>query len=342
MKKGLGRGLDSLFGVYNSEENVEEKPSVEAEGEEKVSVKNGVTKISNYSTSTASTKKEVKAEVVAKEPTLDLAGKVVNISIGEIDPNKDQPRKTFHDEALNELADSIRVHGVIQPIILVKVGTRYMIIAGERRWRAARIAGLKEIPAIVKDYDSKEITEISIIENLQREDLNPMEQARAIKKLMDDFGLTQEEVATRLGKSRSVIANTVRLIGLEPEVVKMIEEGKISAGHARSLVVVTDRNAQLKLANQVSDKKLTVRDLEFAVKSAKKTSGSANTATPVKREVNTQSIELKQLVADMQRVFATKVSAMGTNQRGRLYIDYYNRDDLERIYQIVEFLKKSK
>lgn len=339
MKKGLGRGLDSLFGVYGDEPKKADTVVETVEGEQIVE-KNGVTKITNYSTENH--KAESKAGAAKKEKVDVVDGELVmKIAISEIDPNSDQPRKTFDENALNELADSIRVHGVIQPIIVVRMGTRYMIIAGERRWRAARLVGLKEIPAIVKEYTNKEITEISIIENLQREDLNPMEQARAIKKLMDDFGLTQEEVAARLGKSRSVIANTVRLIGLEPEVVKMIEDGKISAGHARSLVVVTDRNAQIKLANQVSDKKLTVRDLEFAVKSAKKPAGKASTAsTTVKKDANTQSIELKQLVTDMQRVFSTKVSAMGTTQRGRLFIDYYNRDDLERIYQIIEYLKK--
>jgi ParB family chromosome partitioning protein len=205
-----------------------------------------------------------------------------------------------------------------------------MIIAGERRFRAAKIVGLKFVPAIVKDYSDKEINEISIIENLQREDLNPMEAARAMKKLMEDYGWTQEVVADRLGKSRPVIANTIRLLNLEPEVIKMIEEGKISAGHARSLVGIANKQAQIKLAQQVANRKLTVRDLENAVK-----------ATNKKPNIQNQAIELKALIQDMQRVFGTKVSALGSNERGRIYIDYFNRDDLERIYQKVDILKKN-
>lgn len=257
---------------------------------------------------------------------------VEQIDVGMIDPNKDQPRKVFDQNALNELAASIKIHGIIQPIVLNKVGNRYMIIAGERRWRAAQIAGLKSVPAIVKEYDKRQIKEISIIENLQREDLNPMEAARAMKQLMDEYGWTQEVVADRLGKSRPVIANTIRLLNLEPEVIEMIESGKLSAGHARSLVAVNNREAQIKLAKQVCEKKLTVRDLEKAVKQGK--NGGVSTAH--------QSIELKQLIHDMQKVFGTKVSALGNDQRGRIYIDYYSVDDLQRVYDLVEVLKKQK
>lgn len=304
-KKGLGRGLESLFSVYR-DDNIE---TVKADDKiEPVEVK------------------------VVKMPTLDgnVEGEnVYQIETGMIDPNKNQPRKKFDETALRELAASIKTHGIIQPIVLNKVGTRYMIIAGERRWRAAQLAGLKTVPAIIKDYDDKKIKEISIIENLQREDLNPMEAARAIKQLMEEYGWTQEVVADRLGKSRPVIANTIRLLNLEPEVIEMIENGKLSAGHARSLVGVNNREAQIKLAKQVCEKKLTVRDLERAVKSGKT---GANKST--------QSIELKELIHDMQKVFGTKVTALGTDQRGRIYIDYYNIDDLQRIYSLVEILKK--
>lgn len=309
MKKGLGRGLESLFSVYRDNDvvtsevndNIEEVPEV---------------------------------KVVKMAPIQDkIKGDMVEqIDVGMIDPNKDQPRKVFDQNALNELAASIKIHGIIQPIVLNKVGDRYMIIAGERRWRAAQIAGLKSVPAIVKEYDKRQIKEISIIENLQREDLNPMEAARAIKQLMDEYGWTQEVVADRLGKSRPVIANTIRLLNLEPEVIEMIESGKLSAGHARSLVAVNNREAQIKLAKQVCEKKLTVRDLEKAVKQGK--NGGASTAH--------QSIELKQLIHDMQKVFGTKVSALGNDQRGRIYIDYYSVDDLQRVYDLVEVLKKQK
>lgn len=298
MKKGLGRGLDSLFGVYESS-NVQE---------DKVETK------------------------VVKLPA-DLDGDLTNdevreLPLSEIDTNINQPRKVFDENTLKELSASIKVHGVIQPIIVVKMGERYMIIAGERRFRASKLAGLTTIPAIVKNYNEKEIAEVSLLENLQREDLNPMECARAMKKLMTDFGWTQEIVADRLGKSRPVIANTIRLLNLEPEVIDMIEKGKLSAGHARSLVAVTDKKAQVKLAKQVMEKKLTVRDLEKAVRSVNNP-----------RAVATHSSELRDLIDDMKRVLGTKVSVLGTDQRGRIYIDYYSRADLDRIYDCIEKIK---
>ena len=313
MKKGLGRGLESLFNVYNNNTNVEEDLK-EVEQEKPSKETKQVGQIYNYNAIDDSTTYE----------------HIYEIPLGEIDPNKDQPRKKFTEASLKELALSIQQHGVIQPIVVVKKDGRYMIIAGERRWRASKLAGLKTIPAIIKDYNNVQMAEVSIIENLQREDLNPMEEARALKKLMDEFGWTQDVVADRLGKSRPVISNTIRLLNLEPEVIELIEAGKLSAGHARSLVVIDDRDAQIKLAKQVAEKKLTVRDLEKIVKNKKQP----------RNPQSSQSIELKQLVSDMQRVFQTKVSALGSDQRGRLYIDYYNRDDLERIYEMVEYLKR--
>lgn len=315
MKKGLGRGLESLFNVYNNNTNVEEDLK-EVEQEKPSTETKQVGQIYNYNAIDDSTTYE----------------HIYEIPLGEIDPNKDQPRKKFTEASLKELALSIQQHGVIQPIVVVKKDGRYMIIAGERRWRASKLAGLKTIPAIIKDYNNVQMAEVSIIENLQREDLNPMEEARALKKLMDEFGWTQDVVADRLGKSRPVISNTIRLLNLEPEVIELIEAGKLSAGHARSLVVIDDRDAQIKLAKQVAEKKLTVRDLEKIVKNKKQP----------RNPQSSQSIELKQLVSDMQRVFQTKVSALGSDQRGRLYIDYYNRDDLERIYEMVEYLKRRK
>lgn len=302
MKKGLGRGLDSLFGVYGDD-------VTQHIGE----------------TSVTSTR-------VVKMPG-DLDGdltndKVVQLPLAEIDINVNQPRKVFDEKAMKELADSIKVHGVIQPIIVVKRGERYMIIAGERRFRASKSLGLSTIPSIIKNYTESEIAEVSLLENLQREDLNPMECARAMKKLMDDFAWTQEKVADRLGKSRPVVANTIRLLNLEPEVIQMIEQGKISAGHARSLVAVTDKKAQVKLAHQVCAKKLTVRDLEKAVKSTRGGNSVAN-----------QSIELRELVDKMKRVLGTKVSVLGNDNRGRIYIDYYSRADLDRISELLEKMK---
>ena len=298
-KKGLGRGLDALFGVYKEESynNITNEP-------------------------------QEKKENVVK------AGGVSEIEIEKIKPNPNQPRKNFDTEALNELASSIKMHGIVQPIVVNDMGDgTYMIIAGERRWRAANICGLKTVPAVVRNYTDKQVKEISIIENLQREDLNPIEAAKAIKELMDEYGLTQEVVADRIGKSRSSIANTLRLLTLYPDVLKMVEDGKLSAGHARCLVVIEDKNQQIKLAQLTVNKNLSVRELEKAVK---------NLENPQKRHIvmPEQSLELKELIIQMQKTFATKVSAIGNDNKGRIYIDYYTRDDLDRIAELLELLNK--
>lgn len=254
------------------------------------------------------------------------------ISISLIDPNVNQPRKNFDEVALNELTNSIRVHGVISPIIVVPQGNRYMIIAGERRWRASKKAGLLTIPAIVRDYTPQQVKEISLIENLQREDLNPIETAVAIKQLMDEYRYTQEQVADRIGKSRPAIANTLRLLTLSQPVLDMVANGRLSAGHARCLVVVTNQGDQKTLAEAGADNKVTVRDFEKMVKNYL----NPKPAKP-KQE---QSLELKDMIARMQRTFATKVSALGNDKKGRIYIDYYNRDDLDRICDILETIEK--
>lgn len=297
IKKGLGRGLESLFAMYDED--------------------NGNVNITNND----GIKKPVNG--------------VDEIDINLIKPNPNQPRKNFDQEALDDLACSIKVHGVIQPIVLNQMEDgSYMIIAGERRWRASKIAGLKTVPSVIKNYTERQIKEISIIENLQREDLNPIEAARAIKQLMDEYKLTQEVVSERIGKSRSNIANTLRLLSLYPEVIKMVEEGSLSAGHARSLVVIDDVNLQLRLANQCIKEKWNVRDLEKAVK-------KVLNPQVVKKVSSDQSLELKELVNQMQRVFSTKVSAIGNDNKGRIYIDYYSRDDLDRLADYVEIIKKS-
>jgi len=293
-RNNLGRGLESLFAMYD--DNSDEN-------------------ITNQSQATSTG--------------------VTEIDMGLIVPNPNQPRKNFDPEALDDLAASIKVHGVIQPIVLNKLDDgKYLIIAGERRYRASKVAGLKTIPAIVKNYTDKQIKEISIIENLQREDLNPIEAARAIKQLMEEYNLTQETVSERIGKSRSSIANNLRLLNLYPDVVKMVEDGLLSSGHARCLVVIEDPNMQLRLANQTIKDKWNVRDLEKAVKKA------LNPETQKKITVKTeQSLELKELVQDMQRVFSTKVSAIGNDNKGRIYIDYYSRDDLDRLADLLQIFK---
>ena len=261
-------------------------------------------------------------------------GVPTEISLNIIDPNVNQPRKTFDETAMNELANSIRIHGVISPIILVPNGDRYMIIAGERRFRAAKKAGLMTIPAIVRHYTQQQVKEISLIENLQREDLNPIETANAIKQLMEEYKYTQEEVADRIGKSRPAIANTLRLLTLSQPVIDLVAEGRLSPGHARCLVVVEDAEAQLTLAKNGIDNKVSVREFEKMVK--------AFLTPKVEKPKQEQSIELKDLIARMQRTFSTKVSALGNDRRGRIYIDYYNRDDLDRIVELIEVLEKNK
>ena len=257
------------------------------------------------------------------------------MDIKKIYPNPNQPRKHFDEEALQELASSIKLHGIIQPLVVTKTDEdKYMIIAGERRWRAANLAALDKVPVVIKNYTGKQIKEISLIENLQREDLNPIEAARAIKQLMDEYNLTQETVSDRIGKSRSSVANTLRLLSLYPDVIKMIEDGRLSSGHARSLVVVDDTTQQIKLARQAADGKMSVRELEKAVKNYLNPSKNAST------KVKEQSLELKELINEMQRVFATKVSAIGNDNKGRIYIDYYSRDDLDRLADMIELLKK--
>lgn len=299
-KKGLGRGLESLFAIYDNEE-----PAV----------------------STNETKPTA--------PSTNKTNGVTEIDVFKIIPNPNQPRKHFDEEALQELASSIKLHGVIQPLVVNKSDNdQYLIIAGERRWRASKMAGLEKVPVVVKNYTEKQVQEISIIENLQREDLNPIEAARAIKQLMDEYHLTQEVVSDRIGKSRSSVANTLRLLTLYPDVIKMIEDGKLSSGHARSLVVVDDTTQQIKLAKQASDGKMSVRELEKAVKNYLNPQKSSS------NKVQEQSLELKELINEMQRVFATKVSAIGNDNKGRIYIDYYSRDDLDRLSDIIELIKK--
>ncbi len=296
-KKGLGRGLESLFGFYEEDKSSE---NITSTPEKKVST-----------------------------------GSVSELDINKLYPNPNQPRKHFDDEALQELANSIKIHGVIQPIIVNKQdGDKYLIIAGERRWRASRIAGLSSVPVVVKTYTEKQVKEVSLIENLQREDLNPIEAARAIKQLMEEYNFTQEAVADRIGKSRSNITNTLRLLSLYPDVIKMVEDGKLSSGHARALVVVEDTTQQIRFAKAACDGKMSVRDLEKAVK---------NYLNPAKKTADKpaeQSLELRELIAEMQRVFATKVSAIGNDNKGRIYIDYYSRDDLDRLSDMIELLKK--
>ena len=270
----------------------------------------------------------------------EIKSSVIEIEIGLVEPNPDQPRKVFNEQALQELADSIAMHGVIMPIVVNKKGDKYMIIAGERRWRASRLAGKKTVPAIVKDYSERQIKEISLIENLQREDLNPIEAANAMKQLMDEYNITQEDLAERIGKSRSAIANTLRLLTLDGEVIDLVSSGALSQGHARALITLP-REVQISIARKTVAKKLSVRDVEQAVKDYYNPPEAARRAQKAQREAN-MSVELKDLIVRMQRGFGTKVSAIGNDKKGRIYIDYYTRDDLDRISELLEKLDERK
>lgn len=306
VKKGLGKGIFALFS------DMEEESAILTE-EDKQIVETPVP--------------------VTSESTADG---ITQVSVYLIDPNPDQPRKTFEEGPLKELSESIKIHGVIQPLVVTRsVGGRYMIIAGERRFRAARQAGLDTLPVIIRDYNPRQIKEIALIENLQREDLNPIEAALAIKQLMDHYDCTQETVATRIGKSRSAVTNILRLLSLAPPVIELVRQNKLSSGHARALVVVDDVDTQVKFATQAADGKLTVRDLEKLVRKY------LNPEKYAKNKTETQSVELRGLINDMQHVLATKVRAIGNDTKGRIYIDYYTRDDLDRLREYMDIIAKN-
>lgn len=260
------------------------------------------------------------------------------MSLDKIYANPNQPRKNFDEQALRELADSISKHGVIMPIVVNdnSDGT-YMIIAGERRFRACKIAGKSTIPVVIRKYTEREIKEISLIENLQREDLNPIEAATAMKQLMIEYKLTQDELAERIGKSRPAVANTLRLLNLCPEVIGLVSEGKLSAGHARTLVPLSTEDQQV-FARDAVKGQYSVRELEKKVRAYNLPPEILEERKKKKRAL--ASIELKQLVERMRFAFRTKVSLIGTDKKGRIYIDYYSRDDLDRISEILDIIDK--
>ena len=281
--------------------------------------------------------------VITEDEDDDLAesrvGEVIELPTGDIFPNPLQPRKTFEQSALNELANSISEHGVIMPIVVNRTKNgKYMIIAGERRWRASCLAGKATVPAIIREYNDKEIKEVSLIENLQREDLNPVEAALAMRRLMEEYGMTQEDLAVRLGKSRSTVANTLRLLQLSPAVIAMVSDGRLSAGHARALISLPD-SEQLTTATKVVKNGLSVREVEQLVKDY------FNPPEQIKRQKREkmiqQSLELRDLIDRMQRVLGTRVRAIGNDNKGRIYIDYYMKDDLDRIAEIIEKVEKT-
>ena len=258
----------------------------------------------------------------------NTAGSPVMVPVSLVEPNREQPRKNFDEDALQELAESIKQFGIIQPLIVQKREDYYEIIAGERRWRAARIASLKEVPVIIRDYTPKEIMEISLIENIQREDLNPIEEAAAYRRLIEEYQMKQDEVAVRVSKSRAVIANSIRLLNLDKRVQDMVISEMISAGHARALLAITDQDLQFQAAQKVFDEKLTVRDVEKMVR-------KMNEAPP--SQVRKQISDALQAVYDnlaeqMKTSLGTKVLIAPKNaQKGKIEIEYYSSDELDRL-----------
>lgn len=252
-----------------------------------------------------------------------------NLKITEVEPNREQPRKNFNQEALEELAESIKEYGLIQPIIVTKKDGYYSIIAGERRWRASKLAGLTEIPVIVREDDERKNTEISLIENMQREDLNPFEKAVGIKNLMITYGYTQEEVAQKLGKSRSAIANTVRTLNLEPRVLELVKEGKLSEGHCRALLAITDPEKQYLTAINMLERGATVREVEQTGKEINKKQVS-------KEQLKRNAILYKDIENTFQGFFGTKVKLNPGKKRGKIIIEYASNDDLERILNLMK------
>lgn len=271
-------------------------------------------------------------------PAMESAGEAVyQIDLESISPNPDQPRKYFNEDAQRELQESIKVHGILQPLILAKRGDGYIIVAGERRYRAAKAVGMATVPALVKRIDDSLMREISLIENLQREDLNPIEEAEAIDELIRLNGYTQEKLAQRIGKARSSVTNILRLLGLDDEVKELVRQNRLSAGHARALAAVTNREAQVDFAFRAADGEMSVRELEQRIKFFLHPETAPRKLSPKERE--RLSGEMRAFVDDMKRVFATKVKLVGNESKGRIYIDYFSRDDLERIYELIEKLK---
>ena len=293
-RNGLGKGLDSLI-----PNKAEKTVKAEKKPEEK--------------------KEERKSE----------SGEIL-VKINQVEPNREQPRKEFDEDSLMELADSIKQFGILQPLLVQKKKDYYEIIAGERRWRAAKIAGIKEVPIIVKKYTNQEIVEISLIENIQRENLNPIEEAMAYKRLLEEFSLKQDEVAERVSKSRTAVTNSMRLLKLSPRVQQMIVDDMISTGHARALLAIDDEEQQYQLANRIFDEKLSVRETEKLVKALK------NPKTEKKAQKIEHTFVYDNIEEQMKNIIGTKVSVNPkANGKGKIEIEYYSEEELERIYDLI-------
>ena len=316
-KKGLGRGLNDLLGTSEASKSSRSR--------------------NNQQNSSENTSKEVKT--VTKEVVKEVVKEVEQkIKINLIEPNKSQPRKQFDEEALQELSDSIKKYGVLEPLIVTKKGDYYEIIAGERRWRAARMAGIKEVPVVIRDYTDKEIMEISLIENIQREDLNPIEEAEAYESLISEYNLKQEEVAERVSKSRSTITNSLRLLKLCEDVRQMVMYNMISTGHARALIPIEDPKLQYETAAIVYDQKLSVRETEAYVKAILE-------KKPEKEEKQKPQKDLSVFYSDIENklksILGAKIAIKASNNdKGKIEINYYSQDELVRITEMLYSINK--
>jgi len=254
---------------------------------------------------------------------------IMEIKINDIEPNTNQPRKDFNDEKLAQLAESIKQHGVVQPIIVKKEGEIYRIVAGERRWRASRMAGLTTIPVIVKDLSNRQLMEIALIENLQREDLNPIEEAEAYDRLIKEYNLTQEEISKTIGKSRSAVANSLRLLNLCDEVIEYLKSGELTSGHARCLVTIEDKSIQIKIARTIIEKQLSVRDTEKLVK-------NLLTKKTVQKKPKQELENIIEIEEKFSNIFGTKVKLLSGRKKGKILIEYYSNEELDRIIELIE------
>lgn len=269
-------------------------------------------------------------EVGDKIINVDEKNSVFEVEINKVSPDKEQPRKNFDEEKLELLASSIKEHGIIQPILVRKENDYFKIIAGERRWRAARIAGLKKIPILEKVLDKRQTMEISLIENLQREDLNPVEEAKAYKRLIDEFEITQEEIAVRIGRSRPTITNTLRLLSLEDRILNYLIDGTLSEGHGRCLASIDNKELQYELAKKVIDDGLNVRQTEALIKSIN--NPKTKTKERLAKDIYTKDIENR-----LKGILGTKVSINKGRKKGKIEIEYYSNEDLERIVDLLSF-----
>ena len=318
-KNGLGRGLDAFFPDRTSAV--------------KESTRKTTTKTVKAEKKTGETEKEAGNTVAAKRKTAGSKSGAMFVKISSVEPNINQPRKQFDEDALLELSESIKQYGILQPLLVSDKKDYYEMIAGERRWRAAKLAGLKEVPVIVKEFTDQELVEISLIENIQREDLNPVEEAMAYKRLIDEFHLKQDEVAERVGKSRTAVTNSMRLLKLSEKVQQMLIDEMITAGHARAILAISDKEKQETVAMKVFDEKLSVRETEALVKrmlEPPKTEKKSKFTTA--EDAIYESLEEK-----MKSIMGTRVQIhRKKNDKGKIEIEYYSKDELERIIDLFE------